>query len=88
MDLLHEGHPGGTNMKVLACLCVWWPGIDDDLKRAVKECNQCQMTRHSPAQAPLHPWEFPSAPWERVRADYTWLFLGHMFLIVVDAFSK
>ena len=37
------------------------------------------MTRHSPAQAPLHPWEFPSAPWECLHANYAGTFLGHMF---------
>ena len=88
MDVLHEGHPGGTRMKALARSFVWWPGIDDDLESVVKECNQCQLTRHSPAQAPLHPWEFPAAPWERLHADFAGPFLGQMFLVVVDAFSK
>ena len=50
-------------MKALARSFVWWPGIDNDLESVVKECNQCQLTRHSPAQAPLHPWEFPAAPY-------------------------
>ncbi len=67
---------------------MWWPGIDDDLEGCVKECHQCQLTRHTPAQAPLYPWEFPSAPWERLHADFAGPFLGRTFLVVVDAFSK
>ena len=86
MDVLHEGHPGGTRMKALARSL--WPGIDKDLESVVKECNLCQLKRHSPAQAPLHPWEFPAAPWERLHADFAGPFLGQMFLVVVDAFSK
>ncbi len=88
MDLLHEGHPGCTRMKALARSFVWWPGIDGDLEGRVKECHQCQLTRYTPAQAPLYPWEFSSAPWERLHADFAGPFLGRTFLVVVDAFSK
>ena len=88
MDLLHEGHPGGTRMKALARSFVWWPGIDSDLKGRVKECQQCQLTRHTPARAPLHPWEFPTAPWECLHADFAGPFLGRTFLVVVDSYTK
>ena len=88
MYVLHEGHPGGTRMKALARSFVWWPGMNDDLESYVKECNQCQRTRHSPPQAPLHPWNFPASLWERLHADFAGQFLGQMCFIVVDAFSK
>ena len=88
MDLLHEGHPGGTRIKALARSLVWWPGIDSDLEGRVKECQQCQLTRHTPARAPLHRWEFPTAPWERLHADFAGPFLGRTFLVVVDAYTK
>ena len=88
IDLLHDGHPGCTRMKGLARSFVWWPGIDHDLEEKVKSCDACQRTRHSPAQAPLNPWEFPSVPWERLHADFTGPFMNKMFLIVVDAYSK
>ena len=88
MDLLHEGHPGGTWMKALARSFVWWPGIDSDLEGRVKECQQCQLTRHTPARAPLHPWEFPTAPWECLHADFAGPFFGRTFLVVVDAYTK
>ena len=38
-----------------------------------------------PPKAPLHPWSWPERPWERVHADYAGPFLGHMFLLLVDA---
>ena len=88
MELLHEGHPGNSRMKSLARSHVWWPGIDRDLEDKVKSCDLCQKTRHSPATAPLHPWEFPKQPWERLHADFAGPFLGKMFLIVVDSYSK
>lgn len=76
IDLLHEGHPGNTRMKGLARSFVWWPGIDQDLEEKVKACDSCQRTRHNPAKAPLHPWEFPKLPWERLHADFAGPFMG------------
>lgn len=88
LELLHEGHPGNTRMKALARSYVWWPGIDQEIEEKVKACSSYQRTRHNPAAAPLHPWEFPTQPWERLHADYAGPFEGKMFLIVVDAYSK
>ena len=62
--------------------------MDNDLEEKVKECFNCQSTRHHPPPAPLHPWEWPEHPWSRLHADYAGPFLGKMFLIVVDAYSK
>ena len=41
-----------------------------------------------PAIAPLHPWEWPSSPWERVHIDFAGPFLDRMFFVLVDAHSK
>ena len=32
LALLHDGHPGISKMKALACGYVWWPNIDADLE--------------------------------------------------------
>ena len=37
---------------------------------------------------PLDSWKRPERPWSRLHADYAGPFLGKMFLIVVDAYSK
>ena len=85
---LHEAHPGIVKMKVLARQYMWWPGIDAELEKKVKSCQNCQSVRQSPAHAPLHPWEWPQRPWSRVHADYAGPFLGKMFLILIDAHTK
>ena len=41
-----------------------------------------------PTKAPLHPWEWATAPWQRIHIDYAGLFQNSMFLVVVDAHSK
>ena len=85
---LHSGHPGISKMKSLTRSFVWWSNMDKDLEETVKQCNQCQLTRHLPPTMPLQPWEWPKRPWVRLHADYAGPFLGRMFLLVIDAHSK
>ncbi len=88
VDELHETHPGICNMKSLARKYVWWQNMDSSLENKVRTCNHCQIHRKNPPEAPLHPWEWRSRPWERVHIDYAGPFLGTMFLILVEAYSK
>ena len=88
LNELHQGHPGISRMKSLARSFIWWPNIDKDLEAHVKDCTLCQQTRNLPATAPIQPWEFPKRPWSRIHIDYAGPFQGHMFLVVVDAYSK
>ena len=85
---LHETHPGASKMKALARSYVWWPKMDAAIEDIVRQCDTCQMSRPSPAAAPLHPWEWPAQPWSRLHLDFAGPFLGHMFLVLVDAYSK
>ncbi|XP_051916747.1 uncharacterized protein K02A2.6-like [Hippocampus zosterae] len=41
-----------------------------------------------PRHVPLHPWEVPGGVWRRIHIDFAGPFMSHMFLIVVDAYSK
>ena len=88
LNQLHESHPGITRMKLLARSYVWWPGIDLAIENTVCNCQSCQENQTSPTQSPLHPWEWPHRPWARVHMDHAGPFLGHLFLILVDAHSK
>ncbi|CAC5416982.1 unnamed protein product [Mytilus coruscus] len=61
-----------------------WPAsnADDDLgpyftwKLELSLHDECLLwgnrvvNRHVPAEAPLHPWEWPEKPWSRVHIDY------------------
>ena len=88
LEELYQGHPGITRMKGLARSFVWWPGMDKELEQKVKFCANCQQYQNTPAAAPLHPWEWPKRPWSRIHVDYAGPFLGKMFLITVDGYSK
>ena len=85
---LHRNHPGKVRMKALARSYLWWPGLDKDLEHCIQKCEACQVMRNAPAPAPLHPWLWPSKPWQRIHVDFAGSVEGKMFLLVVDAHSK
>ncbi|KAJ8351944.1 hypothetical protein SKAU_G00234200 [Synaphobranchus kaupii] len=62
LENLHEGHLGTVKMKSLARSYIWWPGIDKQIEDLTKSCSGCHRVQNAPPQAPLHPWEWPSAP--------------------------
>ena len=87
LDQLHKGHLGVSRMNNLAHSYFWWPQMDKGIEGrvAMTLCKMCQERR---SVAPLHVWEWPQCPWVRMHADYARPFLGHMFLVIVDAHSK
>ena len=88
LNVLHAGHPGTTRMKSLARLHVWWPNIDKDIEHHTNACTSCATTARDPVRVPLHQWELPLRPWQRVHIDYAGPFKGKMWLLMIDAFSK
>ena len=79
---LHKEHMG---VSALARGHVWWRGMDKDIEALGKSCRACLAV---PATAPLHPWVWPSRPWQRIHIYFAGPFLDKSFLIVVDAHSK
>ena len=88
LDELHQGHPGISKMKAVSRSYFWWPGLDRNIEGLVKSCKSCQSVKNSPPATPLHPWFWPSKPWECIHVDFAGPFLGSTFLIAVDTYSK
>ena len=88
LEKLHHTHSGIVRMKAIARSYVWWPHLDQDLEKLAKSCVQCQSYRNMPAAAPLHPWLWPSKPWQRIHIDYAGPIDGKMMPVVIDAHSK
>ena len=66
---------------------MFWPGISDDIRNAVKECDICQ--KHEPAQQkkPLILHDVPSMPWVKLGINI-FEHHSHYYLLVADYFSK
>ena len=88
LDTLHEGHVNMAKMKGLGRGYTWWPLMDKDIERTVKECDGCQRVANNPSQVPLHRWEYPASPSQRLHIDFAGPFQGRMLLVVVDASIK
>ena len=75
-------------MNSVARSYMWWPGLENNLEECIWGCRACQAFKSAPAVAPLHPWVWPAKPWQRIHVDFICTFLGKMFFIAVDAYSK
>ena len=85
---LHHGHPGISKMKATARHHMWWPHLDQDIEKLVKNCQVCKAVKPGPPTAPLHPWSWPAKPWQRVHIDFAGPIHGKSFLLAVDSHSK
>ena len=85
---LHKAQPSVSCMKALGRSYVWWPGMDRDIEKLVLYCETCQINQAKPQKAPIHHWERTNNTWVLLHIGYTDPFLGKMFLIIVDSFSK
>lgn len=89
LELAHEGHPGMTLMKNRLRAKVWWPKLDTQVEKYVRNCRGCMLVAAPGAPEPLKRRELPSEPWQHVAIDYMGpLPSGHYLLVVVDYFSR
>lgn len=88
LEELHSNHFGVVKMKSLARGYCWWFGIDKDIETLAKNCANCNAYRNNPPKVDVHIWQPTSAPMQRVHMDFAGPFLGKMFLILVNAYSK
>ena len=88
LEALNEGHPGIVKEKGLSRNYFWWPKLDQEKEFKVRNYYDYQQVNQMLPTAPLHPWEIPEEDWSRLHIDYASPYKGHMFLVIVDAFSK
>ncbi|XP_068240182.1 uncharacterized protein [Palaemon carinicauda] len=74
-------------MKALVRSLIWYPNIDHDVERLVKNCELCQSVQARPSKNQHVIWPTPPRPWSRVHIDH-FFYESHTCLIVVDALSK
>jgi len=82
----HRGHEGIVKMKSRARSLVWWPTLDMDVEGVTKSCEACLQHAHNPPKE-YGNWPETTSPFERVHVDLG-EYKGHMFLILVDTYSK
>ena len=84
---IHEGHMGITKCQYRARQCVYWPGINEDIRKMVEACPTCQRHRPQEPRQPLQPTPAPECPWQHIGADF-FTFDGFEYLVIIDYYTK
>ena len=80
------GHTNETTSTEV-CLVAKCEQRVSDRENLVRSCSNCCQAAKAPT-AEFQSWPQPAKPWERIYRDYAGPFLGKMWLICDDAFSK
>ena len=64
------GHQGQTRTKALVTERFWWPGVREQVEKAVRFCERCRTYEAKAVKAPLLPLE-PTEVQELVHVDFT-----------------
>ncbi|KAG5875290.1 hypothetical protein JTB14_035931 [Gonioctena quinquepunctata] len=65
----------------------WWPELEEQIEFIVSSCEECQKHRNNPEPV-KGSWPSPHGPWERIHIDHAGPHNGHIYFIVVDAYSR
>ena len=87
LDALHTGYQGETKFLLLARESVFWPGITNDIKQLVKDCDICNKFQPEQPKLPLMQPDLPIRPWEKLGIDI-FEFKGLTYLMIVDYYSR
>ena len=79
---------GVVKMKAIVLCYIWWSGMDKEIELTAKSCPSCQLTQREPSTVLVHPWEWPSWPWQLIHIDFSGPFLNSMFLVAMDSHSR
>ncbi len=87
LTAIHTGHQGETKCILLARESVFWPGITNQIREMVKDCQTCQKFQPAQPKMPILQPDLPTHPWEQLGTDI-FEFQGHKYLIIVDYYSR
>ncbi|XP_065067305.1 uncharacterized protein K02A2.6-like [Rhopilema esculentum] len=89
IDLAHESHQGLSKTKALLREKVWFPAIDEMVKKTIDSCIACQAVGQAAPPEPIQPSDMPSGPWEKLHIDFCGpLPSNDYLLVVVDRYSR
>nr|CDJ97492.1 Integrase domain containing protein [Haemonchus contortus] len=88
LQVPHTAHLGQTRMKMLARSYVYWPSMEADIEKLVRDCTKCAQQAKNPVKTELQSWPKPLTPWARVHAVFAGPLDGNFYLVIVDALSK
>ena len=86
-EAIHSSHVGIEGSLRRARECVYWPGMNADVKDYISKCETCRAEGKSQSKETLMSHEIAGRPWEKVGLDLFDL-RNQTFLVTVDYFSN
>jgi len=86
IEKIHQGHLGIVKCLRRARESVWWPGINQEIKDFVLNCQQCKIHKENKVE-PLITSEFPERPWQKIGADFMYK-NKKQYLVIQDYYSR
>ncbi|XP_017476105.1 PREDICTED: uncharacterized protein K02A2.6-like isoform X2 [Rhagoletis zephyria] len=88
LQQLHKGHQGIERTKSLSRSYVYWPGLDEEIKRFVQGCGKCAAVAKTLPKTTLSLWPIAEHPMQRVHIDIAGPVNGIYYFLIIDAYSK
>lgn len=89
MAIAHEGYQGLVKTKKLLREKIWFPRIDEEVKKVIGNCIACQANGPDTSPEQLQMSLLPPEPWHTVHMDFCGPFpTGEYLLVVIDAYSR
>ena len=62
--------------------------MDIEIEDMVRSCDVCLEVAQNPHKRLLHPSEKSDKPWSRIHMDHAGPFMGRMFFLIADSYTK
>ncbi|KAJ8034825.1 hypothetical protein HOLleu_21827 [Holothuria leucospilota] len=86
INRLHASHMGIAVCLRRACECIYWLGMNSQLRDFIEQCDTCTSLDSAQSKELLQPHEVKALPWNKVQTDI-FHFNDKNYLITVDYFS-
>uniref|UniRef100_W5N945 Gypsy retrotransposon integrase-like protein 1 n=1 Tax=Lepisosteus oculatus TaxID=7918 RepID=W5N945_LEPOC len=84
LKIAHETHQGVVHTKQYRRSKFYWPNMDSDVERLVRNCSTCVLNQPLQEDQPLQPLELPPTPWTKLGIDL----VGPIQLTIIDYYTS
>lgn len=68
--IAHQTHFGADSTHSILMEYVYWPGMENDVRNAIKECEICALLSRKPDVPPMKSVTLPEFEWQHVAIDF------------------